>query len=266
MARAYSALGQDEAAERTLKRAIAIKPDYWAGYNSLGAFYGRGGRYDDAIVQFEQVVRLTPDNTRGYNNLGAVYFLAGKWNDARQAWERSLAIDTTRVVCSQLGTLNFYTGRFADAAVLFRGALALSETDYRMWGNLAASLYWSPGKRAEGLATYAGAIEQAERQLMVNPQDEEVLTSLAVFHAMLGERESTQKLLGQVCALRPSNPDLMERIADAYEHIGARDSAVIWLCKAIEAGYSMRMLNASPGMRHLREDPRVRSVLEDRPG
>ena len=60
-------------AEAEYKRAIALQPNFWGGYNKLGAFYYGQGRYADAIPQFQKVVQLVPDNQRGYNNLGGMY-------------------------------------------------------------------------------------------------------------------------------------------------------------------------------------------------
>ncbi|MCB9249313.1 MAG: tetratricopeptide repeat protein [Ignavibacteriales bacterium] len=70
------------------KRAIQIKPNYWAGYNDLGVHYYKNGNYDDAIEQFKMVIKLTPDNYRGYNNLGGIYYMLEKWGDARDMFEK----------------------------------------------------------------------------------------------------------------------------------------------------------------------------------
>jgi serine/threonine-protein kinase len=55
LAKAYEARDMFNEAEATYKRAIELKPDYWAGYNDLGVFYFRLGRYEDAITQFRRV-------------------------------------------------------------------------------------------------------------------------------------------------------------------------------------------------------------------
>jgi serine/threonine protein kinase/tetratricopeptide (TPR) repeat protein len=263
IARVYSALGEKEKAEATLKRAISLRPDDWAAYSALGFFYSGQGRYDDAIVQYTRVVELTPDNAKGYNNLGALYFLVGKWEEARGAWERSLAIAPRGSVCSNLGTLYFHLGRYADASEMFRAALNFSAMDYKIWGNLAASLYWTPGKRSEARESYRKAAELAELQLQVNLHDEDVLISLSSYYASLGDRSRTLGLLQNLCSRAPTDPGMMARIADAYELLGERDSAVAWISRAIGDGYSLRMLQAEPGMKALREDTRVKSLLND---
>ena len=54
-------LGQISEAEASYKRAIAFRPDFWDGYNSLAAFYYDRRRYQDAITQFKRVIELTPE-------------------------------------------------------------------------------------------------------------------------------------------------------------------------------------------------------------
>ena len=56
-------------AEETFKRAIALRPHYWANYNRLGAYYYDLARYDDAVRMFQQVIALAPDCLYGYSNL-----------------------------------------------------------------------------------------------------------------------------------------------------------------------------------------------------
>ena len=64
MACGQETAGQVADAEATYKRAIALRPDYWDGYNTLGAFYVRQRRFDDAIEQLQRARQLTPDNTQ----------------------------------------------------------------------------------------------------------------------------------------------------------------------------------------------------------
>ena len=58
LAKVYETIENFRGAEKTFKRAIGLKPDYWAGYNDLGVFYYKRGRYEDAIEQFRMVIKL----------------------------------------------------------------------------------------------------------------------------------------------------------------------------------------------------------------
>jgi serine/threonine-protein kinase len=76
LAFAYEHLGKMTEAEDTYRRAISARPEYWAGYSWLGAFFYRGARYDEASLMFAQVIKLAPDNARGYSNLCGAYIMA----------------------------------------------------------------------------------------------------------------------------------------------------------------------------------------------
>ena len=59
-------------AERWLRRAVGLRPDYWRNWNSLGALLLRRGDYPGARVAFERIVQLVPQKNRGYEQLAAV--------------------------------------------------------------------------------------------------------------------------------------------------------------------------------------------------
>jgi tetratricopeptide (TPR) repeat protein len=62
----------------------------------------RAGRYDDALRMFQQVVALTPDSYRGYSSIGAVYFMKDQSADAVAAFQKSLAIKPNYAAASNL--------------------------------------------------------------------------------------------------------------------------------------------------------------------
>ncbi len=51
-------------AESVYKKAIALRPNYWVGYNNLGFFYYAHSRYQEALAMFQRVTEQVPDNVR----------------------------------------------------------------------------------------------------------------------------------------------------------------------------------------------------------
>ena len=43
-----------------LQRAVALRPAYWRNYQSLGVFYLRSGRTNDAVTTFSRLIELKP--------------------------------------------------------------------------------------------------------------------------------------------------------------------------------------------------------------
>lgn len=266
LAKAYESKGGLVEAEKTYQKAIALKPDYWGGYNDLGGFYHRHTRYEEAIDPFRRVVDLTPDNYRGYNNLGGIYYYLKRWPDARQMFERSLALKKTSGACSNLGTLYYKEGAYANAARTYETALDLNDKNYLVWGNLAAAYYWAPGEREKAKKAYQHAIELAEQVLTVNPKDADVLSQLAGYYAMVGERKRSESLIKKALSFASGNSQVMYVVGAAYEQMGNREEALHWIGEAVRNGYSLAEIEHEPELRELMADKRFQSLLQNNKG
>ncbi len=256
LARAYEALDRMGDAEATYQKAIVARPDDWLAYNNLGSFFYARGRLPEALAAFQRVTALTPDNTRGHNNLGATHVRLGQRAEGARAWERSMAIRPTYAAASNLGTLYFGDGRYADAARAFEGARDLAPNDYRVWRNLGAALYWSPGEQSKAADAYRKAVELGEEARKVNPRQPPLLAQLADAYSMLGQREAAFAAASAVERLGTADTDAMFNLASAYEQLGERDRALQWLAKALEAGYPREAVDRSPSLAELRKDAR----------
>lgn len=258
---AYESKEMLEEAELTYQKAIEMKPGYWAGYNILGVFYYRHSRYDEAIDQFLQVTKLTPDNYRGYSNLGGMYYFLERWSDARKMFERSFAINESYSVSSNLGTLYFIEGRYSDAANMFETALKVNDNDYLVWGNLASAYHWISGKMDKAQQNYQRAIELAEEQKKINPNDPDVISSLAGYYAMIANREKALSYITQALKMAPKNVQVMYLAGTTFEQLGERDKALQWIGKALENGYSRSEIENQPELRELVADLRFQQII-----
>ncbi len=260
-ARAYENLGRLAEAEAAYQKSIALRPEYWQGHNNLGVFYYLHGRSEDAAAQFERVVALTPENITGYNNLGGIYALLERYDEARMQFERALEIQPNYEAYSNLGTLAFNEGRFAEAAQHYAQALALDSLDYQVWGNLASAYYWTPGAADSARTTYRRAAKHAEKKLQVNPRDAEVLADLAGYYARLGASRKALALIKRALNLGRDNVLVMAYAGLTYEETGLREQALKWLGLALQKGYSLAEIEHEPGLRKLREDGRFQQIV-----
>jgi tetratricopeptide (TPR) repeat protein len=268
MARAYEALGDKEnldKAEATYLKGIQLKPSYWAGYSNLGRFYYRVGRFEDSLQQFKQVVVLTPDNEQGYASLGAIYYHLERWEEARDAYEQSISIRPNQAALRNLGVLYYSEEHYAEAAQAFEKALDLSGKDYRLVGNVGAAYYWMPGMREKGRLKFREAAQMAEERRKLNPKDITILSDLAGYYGVLGERTAALSLILQLAASVPADVHVTHEIAQTYEQLGDRTQAIHWLGKALKQGYSVRDVEQNPWLKDLRTDERFRRLLQDIP-
>jgi serine/threonine-protein kinase len=262
LAYVYEQLNQVDAAEKTFKQAIAVRPNYWATYNWLGLFYQRHARYEDAIAMYLQVVSLAPDSFTGYYNLGGVRILQGKYSEAIPLLQRSLEIRKTADATSNLGAAYFQLHSYAESATAFEQSTKLDPQNYLIWGNLGDAYYWAPGRRAESMEAYAKAIALGNEKLRVNPRDAEVLSSLAMYHAMRGERKPALDNLEAALRLNPKNPGLIFNAGIVYQQLGDTQRALDALEKAVAAGISPATLRDTPNFDGLRANPRFLKLIQ----
>jgi len=261
LAPAYEQLGRTADAEQSYKQAIAVRPSYWAPYNWLGLYYMRHARYPEAATMYTQVVSLAPDSFVGYSNLGAIRILQGQYSEAVPFLDKSLSIRPTADARSNLATAYFQMHRYPESAANFEAAVKLNPKNYILWGNLADAYYWAPGRRSDADTAYARAIALGEEQLRLNPNDAQLLSSLAMYHAMRGDRKPALEKLNASLHLQPKSPDMLLNAGITYEQLGDTSKALDALEKAVSYGISPQILADTPNFEKLQDNARFRGLL-----
>ena len=262
VADAYEKLGDIASAESAYQQAIALRPQYWGGYNALGAFYFRQSRYPDAVRTCRRVIELAPENFQGYFNLGGVLLAQGQYSEAIAVLQRSIQIRPTLEAYSNLGGAYFALRKFADAAQMYQQGLSLDNRDSVIWGNLGDALYWTPGRRADAGSAYRNAISRATAKLQVNPRDGNLLALRATYHAMVGDRPVASSDLQRALELAPADADVRFRAALVHNHFGELEETLSALEKAVAAGYPPSAIRDTPDFDALRDNPRIQAMLK----
>ncbi len=250
-------------AENAFQRSINIRPGYLVGPDSLGRLYMGDGRYDAAANCFRQVVACAPLNKIGYNLLGAIQYLQDDLEAALTTFQRSIEADPADnyFAYANLGTLNFNAARFADAIFAYEQALAVSDENYLVWGNLAFSYAFGaePEKARE---PFDRAIELAERARESDPENSELLADLAGFYAMVDEPEESRTLLEMVIASEPRDPQVFTTVGETFEDLNDREAALEWIGRALDGGIPPAFFESRLMLRDLIADPRYRMLVE----
>jgi tetratricopeptide (TPR) repeat protein len=120
-------VGDNAAAERTFRLAVASASDSPIARSKLGVALAQQGRLDDAIAEFTKAVAMTPAYAPAFSNLGNAYRERGRLAEALAAYERALAIDPEYWVAHQnLGVLYKQMGRLGEAVEHFKKATKMS--------------------------------------------------------------------------------------------------------------------------------------------
>ncbi len=256
-------------AEVTYNAAIRDRREHWAPYYALGVYYyERGEReWEEALRVLSKASELAPGNAWPYILTGAVHYNAERFDKALVAWERALELGPARWVYSNLGTSYFVESRYADAISKYEKAIEVAiETGnehYGTWGNLAAAYDAAgdvvPGGEQRALECYATAIELAKEQLKLAPRDEEILASLAVYSAELGDTARAWDYLIRSMEQHPDDSRVMFDVGLAHEVLGRREAAIEWIVRSMENGFSKVLVETTPELRGLCSDERYGS-------
>ena len=253
---ALQRLGRFEEAEKSYRAAIARRPDSWAAYNYLGSFLFSRGRNTEAAAVFRQALKLAPDNARVWSNLGAVLHELDRYEEAEAAWENSIRFHRTASALSNIATLRFFQGRYAEAARKFEEATKIAKRDYRIWRNLGAAYFWAPGERGRAAAAYRTAADLGEQERRLDQRNARLLADLADCLALLGESKRAHTLLAEALNLEPGNNYVTQMAVGICEALGEREAALRYLDRALKAGYSRDQIEHDPFLTGLRADPR----------
>jgi len=256
LAQAYQAIEESELADETVKRAIRTGPEDWRTYYDLGKFFYNSHEWKRAAGYFRQVVELLPESSAGYTALGGCLFYLGDRGQARENLERAVTIGSGYEGYNNLATLEFYEGMYAEAAELYERALEMDDTDFHVWNNLAEASRAAGNSPERVRRAYEHAAGLAASDLSTDPDNVTLLINLASFSVHLGDDAGAREYLARVEELGVDGAELKFFTADAYERLGERARALDWVRLALEAGFSLQILEDYHDFDALRADPR----------
>jgi serine/threonine-protein kinase len=261
LAKAYEQLNQLDKAEAVYKQAIALRPNYYRGYDLLGGFYFRNADYSNAEKMFRTAAEKNPQSFSAFSNLGIALMSQDKDADAVEALKRSLAIRPTAPAYGNLGVALFRLRRFPEAAAEFRHSIQLSPGIYDKWGSLADSEYYG-GNRVQAMNDYRKAIALATAELKASPNDASVLGDLAGYYSMIGDASQAIDFLNRSLAINHTDKELMFNAALLYNQIHQTGPALEWLGKALAAGYAPSVVAKAAGLDNLHANTRYQQLMQ----
>jgi Flp pilus assembly protein TadD len=184
-----------------------------------------------------------------------------RWADAGTAFEKSLAITPTAIGYSNLGTVRFYEGNYADAAKQCEAATRLQPANPINWGNLGDSLWQLSGQREQAKAAFEKAASLAAQQLAIKPDNPGLRKLYAVYLAKLGQKEPALAETGRARVQAPNDRSVAFNAARVYAVLGDVKGALGELRRSLRLGYSANEIDKEPDFTELKKDPRYRETV-----
>jgi serine/threonine-protein kinase len=261
MALAYEHEGKITEAESAYQQAIQAHPNSRFSYNLLGVFYRRRSEYDKALRMFGRVIQIAPDWYGTYVNVGAIYNDMGQYEKAIDPLKKSIAIRPSYPGYVNLGVAYAGLKRPTEAAAAYEEATKLDPQQSVAWGDLGTTLFYS-GKKDQAIVPFRKAVELALEDLKVNPRDPVVLSALAGYYSMLGDRPHALLYLGQALQYGHNNKEILTDAAGVYNQLGETGLAIEWLGKAVQAGYAPDQIRNDPQFANLANTPGYQQLMK----
>ena len=263
LAKATAEAGNNTAAESLFKKAILLRPDYPQAYEELAYFYFLNGRFDEALLLYKKISEMTPGKSEIFCNLGAMHLIKGEKEQAKAAFERSNAIDPNTPAQSNLALIYYFEGEYRKALSLHQEAARNSSKHYE-WGNLADTCRQLPEFKDKAAAAYRKAVALAEELLTSTPDDPELISSLALYYAHLGEKEKAMMAISRTRSLSPAFLPGIQRAILVYETVQERALALTALREYLERLGGLEDIEQEPDLAALRRDPAYRKIVQNR--
>jgi serine/threonine-protein kinase len=263
LALAYEREGKITEAEKAYQQAIQAHPNSRDCYNNFGAFYRGRYEYEKALQMYARVVQIAPEWYATYSNVGAMYNQMGQYEHAIDPLKKSIALRPSYPGYVNLGVSYFGLNKYPEAVEAYQEAAKLDPQQYVIWGNLGELLLLS-GKKDQSVVPLHKAVELAKGDLKVNPHDPDVLSSLATYYSMLGDRKNALLYLGQALQYGHNDKDVLLDAASVYNHLSESSLAVEFLAKAVQAGYTADKIRSSHDFDNLAGMPAYQQLFKSK--
>jgi Flp pilus assembly protein TadD len=157
LADAFEKQGELEKSVSAYQQALSMGEDANI-HVYIGIVYVMQGDPDQAAAQFQKAVEVDPLNTLAYSALGEVAMQKGDLEGAAQAYSRSLELEESALLHSQLASIYTHLGKPDDAILQAEKAL-LGEPHNLQFINQLAGLYAQVRRLEEAEAQYRALLE-----------------------------------------------------------------------------------------------------------
>jgi tetratricopeptide (TPR) repeat protein len=162
--------GRYEDAIISFDNAIELSPAKQEAWFSRSNTLAALGRFPEAIASYEKAAELNPQDYQVWNNFGYVWHQMGNYEQAIAHYDKAIVCKPSCAPAwNNRGFALFYLGLYDTAIACYDDALALNPTYAAAWHNR--------GNALRALERYEEAIANFDRALAIQPDFQEVKNS-----------------------------------------------------------------------------------------
>jgi len=258
-------------ARRMFTKAVELDPMYaraYAGIADCDSFlfvhYHEGVAIDSILATSAQALALDAGVAEAHASRGLALSLAQRHEEAMAEFERAIQLDPNSFEAHYFyGRACFAQNRLKQAAALFERAGELKPDDYQSVRFLAM-IYRSIGREKEIEAVSRKALERAERELTLHPENPRPAYMGASCLVELGERDRAMEWVSRALAIDPDDILTQYNVACVYATVGDFDRAFDLLERLLpHANHETKSwIKVDSDFDGLRSLPRYQKVLE----
>jgi serine/threonine protein kinase/Flp pilus assembly protein TadD len=259
-AQIYSRLNRWEDAEKTLRRVLRERPNYWLPYNELGMNYYAQGKYPEALDSFRAASLANPKNALALSNAGSIYQLLGDYDNARDRLNRSLALAPTDGAFANLASVLRAQGKYPEAVEKALKATDLNPTEPRNWLEVGDSYSFFRGHSSEAKAAYLRAAQEQQEHLRTDATNGAGWMQLALYRAKSGSPASAIPLMKKAEYFKAGDIESQLAKARILVLLGDHDAALDAIEVCLKMGATPSQIDSTPDLESLRSDPRFQKM------
>jgi adenylate cyclase len=226
--------------------------------------YHEGVAIDGILDMSARALALDSGVAEAHASRGLAYSLAQRYEEAMAEFERAIQIDPNSFEAHYFyGRACFAQNKLPQAAALFERASELKPDDYQSVG-LLTSIYRSIGREAEIDAAARKALERAERELTLHPENPRPAYMGANFLLTIGNRDRAMEWSSRALAMDPDDILTQYNVACVYARTGNFDGAFDLLERMLpHANHeSKAWTKVDSDLDELRSLPRYQKILQ----
>lgn len=198
-------------AERELKRAIELNPNYATAHAWYGEFLACMGRFDEGLAEFSRAHELDPLSLIISTDTGKVYMLARRYDEAIAQYKRVLEMDPKFAVAQGfLAATYSMKGQHSEALEELKKVKGAENDPGYL--HILGYAYAMSGRREEALAVISH-LSDLSKQTYVSP------TYMTIIYAALGEKDQSFRWLDRVFEERATGGAIPLKVNPCYDNL-----------------------------------------------